>query len=145
MIPPAKTGRESINKIAVTQILQRNKLRLYQETEFFLFVIVQIKLIAPKIELAPAKCNENISKSTEQPLWAIKEDKGGYTVQPVPKPSFVSKAINKRVKEGGSNQNLKFFKRGNAISGELKYKGISHLPNPPIRTGITKKKIIINP
>ena len=31
------------------------------------------------------------------------------------------------------------------MSGLVKYKGISQLPNPPINTGITKKKIIIKP
>ena len=31
------------------------------------------------------------------------------------------------------------------MSLQFKYRGISHLPNPPIRIGITKKKIIIKP
>jgi hypothetical protein len=35
------------------------------------------------------------------------------------------------------------FIRGKAISGELIIKGTSQLPNPPIITGITIKKIII--
>jgi len=46
---------------------------------------------------------------------------------------------------GGNNQNLIFFNRGKAISGEFKYKGTNQLPNPPINTGITKKNIIIRP
>jgi len=47
------------------------------------------------------------------------------------------------MKEGGSIQNLKLFIRGNAISGAEIIRGISQFPNPPIRIGITKKKIII--
>lgn len=35
------------------------------------------------------------------------------------------------------------FIRGNAISGAPIIRGISQFPNPPIITGITKKKIIM--
>lgn len=45
-------------------------------------------------------------------------------------------------KEGGRNQNLKLFKRGKAISGDLIKRGIIQLENPPINIGIIKKKII---
>lgn len=34
--------------------------------------------------------------------------------------------------------------RGKAISGQPSISGVSQLPNPPIRIGITIKKIIIN-
>jgi hypothetical protein len=44
--------------------------------------------------------------------------------------------------EGGSNQKLILFIRGKAISTELIIKGINQLPNPPIITGITIKKIM---
>jgi len=47
--------------------------------------------------------------------------------------------------EIGSNQKLKLFKRAKDISFEFTIKGISHFPNPPIKIGITKKKIIIKP
>jgi len=33
--------------------------------------------------------------------------------------------------------------RGNAISGAIKYRGTSQLPNPPTNIGIVIKKIII--
>ena len=36
------------------------------------------------------------------------------------------------------------FSRGNAISGAPNIRGSSQLPNPPINTGITRKKIIKN-
>lgn len=48
------------------------------------------------------------------------------------------------MREGGSNQNLILFIRGNAMSGALSIKGTSQFPNPPIKTGITRKKIIKN-
>ena len=44
----------------------------------------------------------------------------------------------------GSNQNLKLFKRGKHISCAPSNKGSKRLPNPPIRIGITIKKIIKN-
>lgn len=40
-------------------------------------MIVVIKLIAPKIEDTPAKCNEKIVRSTEAPAWARFPAKGG--------------------------------------------------------------------
>ena len=41
------------------------------------------------------------------------------------------------------NQNLILFRRGKAISGAPNIKGTNQFPNPPIKTGITIKKIII--
>lgn len=49
----------------------------------------------------------------------------------------------RRDKEGGSNQNLMLFIRGNAMSGAPNIKGTSQFPNPPIMMGITMKKIIM--
>jgi len=46
---------------------------------------------------------------------------------------------------GGNNQNEKLFRRGNAISAQLSIKGNNQFPKPPIKIGITKKKIIIKP
>ena len=46
------------------------------------------------------------------------------------------------MREGGSSQNLKLFIRGNAMSGAPSIRGRSQFPNPPIITGMTKKKII---
>jgi hypothetical protein len=50
--------------------------------------------------------------------------------------------LSKRVKEGGNNQNLILFIRGNAISGAPSIRGTSQFPKPPIKIGITMKKII---
>jgi len=40
-------------------------------------MIVEIKLIAPKIEDIPAICSEKIDRSIEGPLWKIFEVRGG--------------------------------------------------------------------
>lgn len=53
-------------------------------------------------------------------------------------------AINSRLIDGGSNQNLMLFMRGKAISGAPIIIGINQFPNPPIMIGITIKKIITN-
>ena len=46
------------------------------------------------------------------------------------------------IKAGNSIQNLILLSRGKAISGAPNIKGISQFPNPPIKMGITIKKII---
>jgi hypothetical protein len=51
---------------------------LYIDIPFILiFMIVVIKFILPAIDDIPAKCNENIAKSTLPPEWATIELKGG--------------------------------------------------------------------
>ena len=47
-----------------------------------------------------------------------------------------------KIREGGINQNLKLFIRGNAMSGLPTIIGKNQLPNPLIKIGITIKKII---
>lgn len=64
-------------------------------------------------------------------------------VHPVPAPSSTHIPLRSIAKAGGNNQNLSAFIRGNAISGVAIISGINQFPNPPIRTGITRKKIII--
>ena len=64
-------------------------------------------------------------------------------VQPVPAPSSIHIPLRRRVRAGGRSQNLRAFIRGKAISGVASIIGINQFPNPPMRTGITRKKIII--
>jgi hypothetical protein len=106
--------------------------------------IVLIKLIAPNIEEAPARCKLKIAKSTEGPECASAALSGGYTVQPVPAPTSTRLEDNNKNNAGGNNQKLTLFNRGKAISGAPIIIGTNQLPNPPINTGITIKKIIIN-
>jgi hypothetical protein len=67
---------------------------------------------------------------------------GGYTVQPVPAPFSTAAEDRRRISAGGSSQNLILLRRGNAMSGAPSISGRSQFPNPPINTGITRKKII---
>jgi len=74
---PAKIGNDKISKIIVTSTLHKNKGRLSNEIFIVrLFNKVTKKLIDPKIEEIPAKCNEKIAISKENELWPIL-DKGG--------------------------------------------------------------------
>jgi hypothetical protein len=70
--------------------------------------------------------------------------RGGYTVQPVPAPTSTRDEASNKHKEGGSNQKLILLRRGNAISGLPIIIGTNQLPKPPIKIGITIKKIIKN-
>ena len=47
------------------------------------------------------------------------------------------------INAGIRNQNLMLFIRGNAISAAPNIRGTSQLPNPPIKIGITIKKIMM--
>lgn len=70
------------------------------------------------------------------------DERGGYTVHPVPAPLSTAAEHNKSVNDGGNSQKLMLFSRGNAISGAPSISGINQFPNPPIMIGITMKKII---
>ena len=67
---------------------------------------------------------------------------GGYTVHPVPAPPSIRAEHRRRKSDGGSSQKLILFIRGKAISGAPRRIGTKTLPNPPIRIGLTIKKII---
>ena len=78
IIIPAKTGRDSNNKTAVTNIAQPNKGILCNTCPGIrIFIIVVMKFIAPSIDEIPAKCNEKMARSTDPPLWAWAPAKGG--------------------------------------------------------------------
>jgi len=104
--------------------------------------IVTIKLIAPKIELVPERWKLKIARSTEGPECACKADNGGYTVHPVPAPVSTKADKSNKANDGGSNQKLILFILGKAISGAPIKRGTNQLPKPPIRIGITMKKIM---
>lgn len=109
-----------------------------------MLITVEMKFTAPRIDDAPAKWSEKIARSTDGPAWAIFLAKGGYTVHPVPAPFSTAAEDRRSIRDGGSNQNLILLRRGNAISGAPSIRGNNQLPNPPINTGITRKKIIRN-
>lgn len=144
VIAPARTGIDNKRRNAVTKTDQTNRGRRSNEMPGVrILITVVMKLMDAKMEEAPARCKENIARSTEPPACANPLDSGGYIVQPVPAPlSTLAEARSKR-KEGGINQNLILFIRGKAMSGAPIIRGMSQLPNPPIMMGITMKKIII--
>src|SRR5579859_1178540 len=108
--------------------------------------IVVMKLMAPRIELAPAKWMERIAQSMAGPTWPDVES-GAYIVQPPPKPRPGPPSTNIEVQsmnhDATNSQNEMLFIRGNAISGAPIISGTNQLPNPPIIAGITMKKIMI--
>jgi hypothetical protein len=61
----------------------------------------------------------------------------------VPAPLSTNDLDNSIIKAGNNNQNLMLFIRGKAISAAPNIRGTNQLPNPPIKIGITIKKIII--
>ena len=85
-----------------------------------------------------------MAASTEAPEWACMPDKGGYTVQPEPTPASIRLDETSNKSDGGNNQKLMLFKRGNDMSHAPIKIGTNQLPKPPIAVGMTKKKIIKN-
>lgn len=145
VIPAANTGKASKSSTAVIRTDQINRGVLYCVIGVdFILIQVVMKLIAPRIDETPAKCNEKITRSTEAPACARFAASGGYTVQPVPAPASTPEEASRSSREGGRSQKLMLFIRGKAMSGAPIIRGTSQLPKPPIMTGITIKKIITN-
>jgi len=65
VMAPASTGRDSSNRIAVTSTDQTNNGMLsIVVLEDRILMIVVMKLIAPRMEEAPARCSLKIPRST---------------------------------------------------------------------------------
>jgi hypothetical protein len=60
----------------------------------------------------------------------------------VPAPDSTKELLINSRSAGNKNQKLILFSRGNAMSGAPNISGISQFPNPPIKIGITIKKIM---
>ena len=60
----------------------------------------------------------------------------------MPAPNSTRDLLINNNRAGNKNQNLILFNRGKAISGAPNIKGINQFPNPPIKIGITIKKIM---
>jgi hypothetical protein len=145
VIAPARTGSDSRSRITVRNTAHVNSgIRSNLSPFVRIFRTVEIKFTAPRIDDAPARCREKIAMSTDGPACAILLASGGYTVHPVPAPFSTAADLTKSSRDGGSSQNLRLFSRGKAMSGAPSIRGRSQFPNPPINTGITKKKIIRN-
>src|SRR6187401_1238309 len=86
VIAPASTGSDNSSRNTVTRIDHTNSGILCSVMPGArMLKIVVMKLIAPMIEPAPARCSEKIAKSTDGPTEP-EVDSGAYTVQPVPAP-----------------------------------------------------------
>jgi len=71
VIAPASTGKDSSNKMAVIKTDQTKRgICSNDMCGLRILRIVEIKLIAPKIDEIPARCSEKIVRSTAGPLWA---------------------------------------------------------------------------
>src|SRR5215469_14956466 len=150
VIAPASTGSDNRSRNTVTRIDHTNSgilCRVMPGARMLKMVVM--KLMAPKIDDAPAKWIDRIAKSTAGPGWP-EVDSGAYMVQPVPtplepgSPSTKVEMINS-AKEAGNSQNEILFMRGNAMSGAPIMRGTNQLPKPPIIAGMTMKKIMIRP
>lgn len=88
VIAAASTGRARRSMMAVINTDQTNSGMLNIGIDFgFMLMHVVIKLIAPRMEEAPARWREKIAKSTDGPECTRFPDSGGYTVHPVPAPA----------------------------------------------------------
>lgn len=78
VIPAARTGRESRRRTAVIRTDHTNRGVWYcVMAGGFMLMIVVMKLIAPRMDEMPAKCNEKIVRSTEAPGCDMLPAKGG--------------------------------------------------------------------
>ncbi len=148
---PASTGSERTSRKAVTSTDQANNgiLCIVMPGARMLKMVV-MKLMAPRIDEAPARCRARITKSIAGPGWPTLEERGGYMTQPPPNPSIPGAPsmcieIMRSRNEKGSSQNEMLFMRGNAMSGAPIMIGTNQLPKPPMRAGMTMKKIMISP
>ena len=146
----AKTGSASKSKKAVTRTDQaKSGILCIVMPGARIFRIVVMKLIAPKIEEKPAANRPIIIKSKAGPGAPVVLS-GGYITQLPPNPfpeslPETAKLMRRQSKAVGSNQKDRLFIRGKAISGAPIMMGTNQLPNPPIKAGITMKKIMIRP
>lgn len=68
MIAPAKTGKDNRSKIAVIKTDQTKRgVWSIDIPGLRILITVEIKLIAPRIEEAPAKWSEKMARSTAPP------------------------------------------------------------------------------
>lgn len=65
---PASTGKDKSNKtVVITTPQTKRGIRSTRKPAQRILITVVIKLIDPKIDDTPAKCNEKIAMSTEGP------------------------------------------------------------------------------
>src|ERR1700709_2586656 len=122
VIAPASTGNDRSSRNTVTRIDHTNSgilCRVMPGARMLKMVVM--KLMAPRIEDAPARCSDRMAKSTAGPGWPEVES-GAYMVQPAPTPlapgsPSTKVEISSNANEDGSSQNETLFMRGHGMSG----------------------------
>lgn len=78
VIAPANTGKDKSSKTTV-MVTAHTKRGIRSNCILFhrMLITVVIKLMAPRMEEAPAKWREKIARSTDGPAWAIFDANGG--------------------------------------------------------------------
>ena len=94
LVVPAKTGSDNNNNTAVINTAHPNNGNLSIGITL-MFIIVVIKFIAPINDDIPAKCNENIAKSTPPDPWYPIDDNGGYQICWLPQIPHPLVALNR--------------------------------------------------
>ena len=78
VMAPARTGRERRRRRAVIWTDQTKRgARSIRSPLLRILRMVEIKLMAPRMEEAPARWREKMARSTEGPLWALLAERGG--------------------------------------------------------------------
>src|SRR6202051_3379879 len=150
VMAPASTGSDSNSRNTYTRIDNTNSDILCKVMPGArMLKMVLMKLMAPRIDEAPARWIDRMAKSTAGPGWP-EVDSGAYSVQPAPTPlapgsPSMNDEISSSAKEAGSSQNEMLFMRGNAMSGAPIISGTNQLPKPTIIAAITLKKIMSRP
>ena len=154
VIAPASTGSASSSRKAVTRIDQTNSgIRCSVMPGARMLKIVVMKLIAPMIDEAPARCSEKIAMSIDGPGMPGRAGAGQRRVDRPADPGAVAvdprptdeRRAEQQQKDGTSSQKLMLFMRGKAMSGAPIISGTNQLPNPPIIAGMTTKNTMIRP
>jgi hypothetical protein len=101
-------------------------------------------LIEPSRELTPLTCREKIRQSTDNSGLPIVE-RGGYITHDKPKLLPTNILSTSKTTEPIITTRLLLLIRGNNMSGQWISSGNKKLPKPPIRAGITMKKIMTIP
>lgn len=114
--PPAKTGKNTNNKILVKTLPHKNKFKLLMN---FFLEIQNVPIIFKlfKILEIPNKCTEKIAISIENPGWKSTHIRLGYNVHPVPTPSSINILETRKITANIKFQKLTLFNLGNNISG----------------------------
>jgi hypothetical protein len=75
---PARTGRDRSKRTTVMVTAHTNSgIRSRRSPCHRMLITVVMKLTAPRIDEAPARCREKIARSTEGPAWARFLARGG--------------------------------------------------------------------